>query len=83
MARSSAQKEQLTEEDRETARLLMKKKVHGQEQVLEKHLDELSDFKKPHKRTNRKGTIESNEHWAACQTDSPRAGCQSRKLWRS
>ena len=59
MARSSAYREQLTEEGREAGRSLMKreKKVQGQERILVEHLDGLEinnfcDFDKPRKRAH-------------------------------
>ena len=57
MARSSAYREQLTEEGREAGRSLMKieRKVQGQERILAVQLDGLErngfcDFERPHKR---------------------------------
>ena len=67
MARSSMQREQLTEEGRETVRSLMKKeKSTGQERILEEHLDgiernDFCDFDKPRKRAYQKKKIKSNE----------------------
>ena len=68
MTRSSAYREQLTEEGREAGRSLMKreKKVQGQERMLAEHLDGLErsgfcDFDKSNKRAYQKGKIKSNE----------------------
>ena len=67
MARSSAQREQLTEEGREAGRSSMKReKSTGQERIIAEHLDGLGkndfcDFDKSRKYAYQKRKIESHD----------------------
>ena len=68
MAKLSAQREQLTEEDRDAGRSLMKRetKLQGQEQIPAEHLDGLErndfcDFERAQKGAYQKEKIKSNE----------------------
>ena len=72
MARSSAYKEQLTEESTKVERLLMKReKSTGQKQILAEHPDglEKSEFCDLRKRVCQKGKVSLWKR-AGCQTES-------------